>query len=734
VELTRRLNPLMEATQVIETTLLVSLPTGQTMMFGAPPEALKVLLLWEYPAPSIVVLPPDPIYSDGINQASFEFLLYNHMFLLNGLRDRKPFVVVCDPEQRERIEILVRHMLRGPSDEEMSAWRTPASHRKQLLLEMAVVSGEVAKLRLEQMVRVVPFVDNRVELGGTLLENLPTQEVRVTSRGETMTFPRRAQGRPSLPLYFADVETPVTGPRLGLQVIGSASGFSGAEWSSCYIIWINGQPLIVDGTPYLDDHLRRLGIEDDQILGYLITHNHEDHANMIGQLVSRRPVTVLTSGPVMASLVARLAAILECPPDEARRFFKWVPLHPGMDSYGPALHWFGAEIRTWYSVHTIPTLGVDISMNGKHIRMPGDTLWGRQLDPLLEQRVITRQRYDFIQHTYDGADIIVADAGGGPVHPDPQEVSELAAHSDGCCFMVTHVPESARKYLPTAEPGACVTLIPKEERTPEEAMGLFGAPALRDVPERWLLTLLYGGDVILPNDEPFIPDEGAYVVLAGCLSLRDGSDELYPLQRGDFFHRELVPSIRDPQLLSVARWTRLLHVPEALYRSFIDQSGVRANLERLFRTRRWWRTVTGEELGVDTLVELAELCRERHFKPGANVVRQGDPANHFYVVTEGEVEVVRRNGDPERVVGRFGPGFHFGEIALLGQEVRTATVRAATAAQVLELPARVFRRHLMEIPLARYHIGRQAARRMAELEELRRRGGASGAVRTGNAR
>ncbi|HEU4754564.1 MAG TPA: cyclic nucleotide-binding domain-containing protein, partial [Armatimonadota bacterium] len=118
--------------------------------------------------------------------------------------------------------------------------------------------------------------------------------------------------------------------------------------------------------------------------------------------------------------------------------------------------------------------------------------------------------------------------------------------------------------------------------------------------------------------------------------------------------------------------------------------------------------------GLDTLVALSDLCRERDYQNGADIVRQGDPADNFYVVTGGEVEVVRANGT-EKTVGRFGSGYHFGEIALLGSELRTATVRAVAPTRVLELPGQAFVRHLMGIPLARYRIGRIAAQRRAQI-------------------
>jgi MFS family permease len=59
---------------------------------------------------------------------------------------------------------------------------------------------------------------------------------------------------------------------------------------------------------------------------------------------------------------------------------------------------------------------------------------------------------------------------------------------------------------------------------------------------------------------------------------------------------------------------------------------------------------------------------------GADVVRQGDDGDLYYVIVEGEAQVIG-NG---RVIRTMGPGDGFGEIALLRRSVRTTTVRALT--------------------------------------------------------
>jgi CRP-like cAMP-binding protein len=104
------------------------------------------------------------------------------------------------------------------------------------------------------------------------------------------------------------------------------------------------------------------------------------------------------------------------------------------------------------------------------------------------------------------------------------------------------------------------------------------------------------------------------------------------------------------------------------------------------------RTFRGLDLG--TSKDLASQFVEKKYKAGDPIIEQGDPATHFYVVKEGNVEVSQTvdtgTAVREDVINQFGPGQSFGETAILRRTARTASVRAITDCVVLELSAEDF--------------------------------------------
>jgi CRP-like cAMP-binding protein len=121
-----------------------------------------------------------------------------------------------------------------------------------------------------------------------------------------------------------------------------------------------------------------------------------------------------------------------------------------------------------------------------------------------------------------------------------------------------------------------------------------------------------------------------------------------------------------------------------------------------------------------TLESLARALELLTVEADVDVIVQGDDGDLFYVIAEGDVDVVI---DGARIA-TLGRGAAFGEIALMHDVPRTATVRTRTAARFYTLERDAFLGGLTSTPAAYAALQRLAERRLGQQEELRRSGSA----------
>ncbi|HET6440053.1 MAG TPA: cyclic nucleotide-binding domain-containing protein [Anaeromyxobacter sp.] len=102
------------------------------------------------------------------------------------------------------------------------------------------------------------------------------------------------------------------------------------------------------------------------------------------------------------------------------------------------------------------------------------------------------------------------------------------------------------------------------------------------------------------------------------------------------------------------------------------------------------RSPVFELLSRAELEVLARLCRPVSWAVGEVVFREGDPGASLFIITAGEVEVLHRDGGNDKVIAVLAAPAAFGEMALVDREARSATIRARTATEALELTAEAF--------------------------------------------
>ena len=102
-------------------------------------------------------------------------------------------------------------------------------------------------------------------------------------------------------------------------------------------------------------------------------------------------------------------------------------------------------------------------------------------------------------------------------------------------------------------------------------------------------------------------------------------------------------------------------------------------------------------LPAEQIEPLLDRVQEREVKAGDIVFRTGDPGDALYIVAHGIVEVL--NGSDQRTLAELGEGQTFGEMALLSEGTRTATIRAKTDTRLLAIGKDDFDRLVAEDPV-----------------------------------
>jgi CRP-like cAMP-binding protein len=114
----------------------------------------------------------------------------------------------------------------------------------------------------------------------------------------------------------------------------------------------------------------------------------------------------------------------------------------------------------------------------------------------------------------------------------------------------------------------------------------------------------------------------------------------------------------------------------------------------------------------DELRRLSRHTTEIPVAEGHELVKEGDPGLEFFIVVEGHAKVTRRG----RKVGELGPGSFFGELAVLVDRPRNATVTALTPMEVIVLHRREFTAALEEAPRLSRKIMTGMAARLADAD------------------
>jgi hypothetical protein len=130
-------------------------------------------------------------------------------------------------------------------------------------------------------------------------------------------------------------------------------------------------------------------------------------------------------------------------------------------------------------------------------------------------------------------------------------------------------------------------------------------------------------------------------------------------------------------------------------------------------------------LRLDQLDSIHRVMRDETYVRGEVIVREGEPGHELYLLLEGEVEVWAGFGGPRpKLLNRLGAVGYFGEMAVLDDETRTATIVVTEDARVASLDGERLKDLIFSMPEIAFEIFREIIARVRRAE--RRLGEPSG--------
>jgi CRP/FNR family transcriptional regulator, cyclic AMP receptor protein len=123
-------------------------------------------------------------------------------------------------------------------------------------------------------------------------------------------------------------------------------------------------------------------------------------------------------------------------------------------------------------------------------------------------------------------------------------------------------------------------------------------------------------------------------------------------------------------------------------------------------------------LSPEALAKIESRAVARNYPRNAVVISEGDEATSMFIIVSGSVKVYHTEADgKETILNTQGPGQHFGELALVDDAPRSASVMTQEPSRLLVLSKAAFKECLEESPEVAYHLVQALARQVRRLTE-----------------
>ncbi|MBT4162260.1 MAG: MBL fold metallo-hydrolase, partial [Gammaproteobacteria bacterium] len=405
------------------------------ILFGQPPEVLKGLLVNNVTGFESLVL-TDIREKDGSLINNLEFPIYFFLFVMNGLSQGKKLNLVGEADDISQALRLLRFTLMGPTRQELDSWNTETPLKEEWLAVADAIALKYENgntIPVEEFFTAKPFIDGQVEIGELTIQHLGQDHYQVSNADGDVEV-NLNQDFEIQPCYQVQQDYIPGGlVKLGLEILGGASGFTPEEPCTGLALCYNGDYILIDSIPFLDQHLFARGISKNQVSAVFLTHLHDDHCAMFPLMLMPHKVEVITTREIFYMAMEKLACSLGWSAKAVSEHFKLIEIHPGEE-----LNYFGLSILPHVTVHSIPTIGATFKTIHKgyerQICIVGDNHTMTTIRELHKQGHVRDETMQNLERIYtDRFSLLVADGGAGAIHGDPADA--LTSDADRVVFV-----------------------------------------------------------------------------------------------------------------------------------------------------------------------------------------------------------------------------------------------------------------------------------------------------------
>jgi len=207
-----------------------------------------------------------------------------------------------------------------------------------------------------------------------------------------------------------------------------------------------------------------------------------------------------------------------------------------------------------------------------------------------------------------------------------------------------------------------------------------------------------------------LPGNGIAIVnITHRLSTISGYDYVYVLSEG-----RIVESGTHASLMELKGVYAQLFEKQSGFMVTDDMSSATITPERLSKIDLF------SEFPINSLTELCKSFSSAHYPASSTIIAEGDEGDLFYIIVRGRVEILKRINNRDTRVKILEDGDFFGEIALLSNVPRTATVRTVNPTLLISLKRSHFLKLVGSVPGMHDKLEKTMGIRLGELSELSR--------------